>query len=123
MRVIRVFVYGTLLSGEPNHLALEGARLVGHARTTPRFVLHNLGPYPAMVAGGTCAVVGEVYEVSPAILARLDRLEGHPRFYQRTAIALADRAVVETYLLDRAQVAGRPTIASGSWKDRTKRTR
>ncbi len=53
-------------------------------------------------------------------LAALDRLEGHPRFYRRTRIALEDGAAVETYLLAPEQVEGRPVIDSGSWRARRK---
>ncbi|MEZ4323566.1 MAG: gamma-glutamylcyclotransferase family protein, partial [Polyangiales bacterium] len=88
----RVFVYGTLLAGEPNHRVLAGARLVANARTQPAFELRDLGPFPGLVSGGAHAVAGEVYEVDEATLAALDRLEGHPRFYRRTRIALEDGA-------------------------------
>ena len=73
-----VFVYGTLLFGERNHGLLVSARLVGEARTLPAFQLHDLGPYPGLVAGGEHAIVGEVYAVDDATLAALDRLEAPP---------------------------------------------
>jgi gamma-glutamylaminecyclotransferase len=114
----RVFVYGSLLSGEPNHRVLARARRVGEARTAPRFALHDLGAYPAMIEGGAHAVAGEVYEVDTKTLARLDVLEGHPRYYRRAAIPLADGSSAETYLLTPAQVEGRPLIASGNWRGR-----
>lgn len=117
-----VFVYGTLLTGEPNHRVLAGAQLVGHARTEPAFELHDLGPFPGLVGGGAHAVVGEVYEVDAPTLARLDALEGHPCFYRRTRIALEDGAKVETYLLTPEQVEGRRVIASGNWRSRRKET-
>lgn len=116
----RVFVYGTLLAGEPNHRLLTGARLVAEARTKPAFELRDLGAFPGLVSGGAHAVAGEVYEVDEATLAALDRLEGHPRFYRRTTIALEDGAAVETYLLAPEQVEGRPVIASGNWRSRRK---
>ena len=72
--------------------------------------------------GGEHAVAGEVYEVDEATLAALDRLEGHPRFYRRTRIALEDGAAVETYLLAPEQVEGRPVIDSGNWRARRKET-
>jgi gamma-glutamylcyclotransferase (GGCT)/AIG2-like uncharacterized protein YtfP len=117
---IRIFVYGTLLAGEPNHRLLTDARLIAEARTKPAFELRDLGAFPGLERGGEHAVAGEVYEVDAATLAALDRLEGHPRFYRRTRIALEDGAAVETYLLAPEQVEGRPVIHSGSWRARRK---
>jgi gamma-glutamylaminecyclotransferase len=113
-----IFVYGTLLVGEPNHRLLTGAQLICDARTPPRFTLHDLGPYPAMVRGGKHAVPGELYEVGEAMLAELDRLERHPRWYRRTRMILDDGRPVQTYLMTREQVARYPVIASGSWRAR-----
>lgn len=112
----RVFVYGSLLRGEPNYPVIERGVLVGGASTEPRFTLHDLGAFPGMVAEGSQAVAGEVYEVDRVTLADLDRLEGHPRFYRRTPIALADGTHAETYLLTRAQVEDRPVVPNGDWR-------
>ena len=114
----RIFVYGTLLAGEPNHRLLAGARLVGAAFTRPVFALAILGFFPALVDGGTSSVTGEVYEVDAATLARLDVLEGHPRFYRRRRISLGDGTHADTYVLSPEQVAGRPVIGSGNWRAR-----
>lgn len=116
----RVFVYGTLLAGEGNHRLLASAQLVGEARTEPAFELRDLGYFPGLVRGGQHAVFGEIYAVDAETLAALDRLEGHPRFYRRTRIALADGTQVETYLLTPEQVEGRPVIVSGNWRSRRK---
>ncbi|WP_408891614.1 gamma-glutamylcyclotransferase [Myxococcus faecalis] len=112
----RVFVYGTLLSGEPNHRLLRGARLIGPGRTRPRFTLHDYGPFPALASGGKHSIKGEVYEVDALMLAALDRLEGHPRFYERTPIALDGAGCVEAYLLPKERLADRPIIESGCWR-------
>jgi gamma-glutamylcyclotransferase (GGCT)/AIG2-like uncharacterized protein YtfP len=117
---VRVFVYGTLLAGEGNHRLLATAPLVGAARTEPTFELRNLGAFPGLVKGGACSVAGEVYEVDAPTLARLDALEGHPRFYRRTRIALDDGTKAQTYLLTPEQVVGRPIIPSGNWRSRRK---
>lgn len=118
-----VFVYGTLLAGEPNHRYLRRARLVAEGLTRPQFTLYDLGAFPGLVRGGSHAVPGEVYEVDEPTLAALDLLEGHPEFYCRSTIALTTGVSVETYLLTARQVAGRPIIASGSWRLHHKDTR
>ncbi|MFN3430105.1 MAG: gamma-glutamylcyclotransferase [Candidatus Sericytochromatia bacterium] len=112
----RVFVYGTLLAGEPNHRVLAGARYLGPARTEPVFELVSLGPYPALVPGGGVAVVGELYEVDDAGLARLDWLEGYPELYDREAIPLADGTRALAYMQRPAQALGLPRIESGDWR-------
>lgn len=111
----RLFVYGTLRRGEWNHSLLESARFIGDARTRPEFELYSLGGCPGMVAGRS-VVLGEVYEVTPAELESIDRLEGHPHFYERMRIVLADGTRAETYLLPRRAVSGRPRIDSGDWR-------
>jgi gamma-glutamylaminecyclotransferase len=118
----RVFVYGTLLAGECNHRHLVNARLVAEVKTEPAFRLYDLGPFPGLVAVGSDAVIGEVYEVEEPTLAMLDQLEGHPRFYVRKSIVLESGALVQTYLLMPHQVVGRPIIASGSWRAHTEGT-
>ena len=116
MTTHRVFVYGTLLSGEPNHRLLSGARLIRRAKTPARYRFASLGPFPGMARGGRVSVHGEVYEVTSAELADLDRLEGHPRFYKRQVIRLSDDDEVLAYLLEQRQIEGRPTIPSGDWR-------
>jgi gamma-glutamylaminecyclotransferase len=111
-----VFVYGTLRRGEVNHHLLAQEHFVAEARTEPCFELFDLGPFPAMSTGGQTAVLGEIYAVDEAMLARLDRLEGHPSFYQRTQIRLEDGQEVQTYLMDRARMRDRALIPSGDWR-------
>jgi gamma-glutamylaminecyclotransferase len=118
-----VFVYGTLRQDEVNHDLLAPARFVAEARTEPCFELFDLGPFPAMSANGRTAVLGELYAVDDATLARLDHLEGHPRLYQRTRIRLDDGQEVQTYLMDHARMRGRVLIASGDWRTHRARAR
>ena len=118
-----VLVYGTLLQGEVNHHLLARARFVAEARTEPCFELFDLGPFPAMSTGGETAVLGEIYAVDDATLARLDHLEGHPRLYQRTQIRLDGGQEVQTYLMDRARMRGRARISSGDWRVHRARAR
>jgi gamma-glutamylcyclotransferase (GGCT)/AIG2-like uncharacterized protein YtfP len=60
-------------------------------------------------------VVGELVLVDDWIRTRVDELEGHPRFYQRTPVRLDDGSVADAYLLPKASVVGRPIIRAGDW--------
>ncbi|ACY13479.1 gamma-glutamylcyclotransferase family protein [Haliangium ochraceum] len=113
----RVFVYGTLRAGGPNHHLLAGQTLVGPARTEPAFEFASLGAYPAMALGGRTSVIGEVYAVDAAGLAKLDWLEGHPEYYRRTPIRLDSGDDVLAYLLSPEHIEGHPRIPSGDWMD------
>ena len=110
----RVFVYGTLLSGEVNHDLLKDAARLGPHRTQPCYSLYLVGAYPGLVRGGATAVQGEVYEVDSSGLRRLDRLEDYPLLYDRELIPTPHgRAWVYIY---RGDVGGRLLIASGDWR-------
>ena len=113
----RVFVYGSLLSGEVNHHLLEGADLLGRHRTEPCFTMFGLGAYPGVARGGSTAIAGEVYRVGVKGLGLLDRLEDYPRLYGRTLIASPfGNAWIYLY---RGRIRGRPVIRSGDWRART----
>ncbi len=119
----RVFVYGSLLAGEPNHRVLASARFVAHARTRPTFALHDLGAFPGVVAGGATAVVGEIYEVDGPTLDRLDRLEGHPHLYRREVIELeggVELAYIYVYV---ASLGRARAISSGDWRQHREQLR
>jgi gamma-glutamylaminecyclotransferase len=99
-----IFVYGTLKRGGSNHRFLEGQRFLGAARTRPLFRLFELDGYPGMVAApeGGRSIEGEIWEVDPSCLGRLDELEGVGHgLYAREPISLLPPhggLSVETYL-------------------------
>ena len=83
-----LFVYGTLRRGGPNHPRLAGARLVGEGTTVERLALF-VGDFPYLAAAPAVhRVRGEVYAVDAALLAAIDRLEGHPTWYERRPVAV-----------------------------------
>lgn len=112
----RVFVYGTLQSGERNHFLIRPGAFVRAARSEAAFTLYSFGGYPGLVPGGTTAVMGEVYDVDEATLLDLDALEEYPEFYDRQPIRLEDGEEVLAYTLREDQVAGLTVIPSGDWK-------
>ena len=70
-----LFVYGTLRRGGSNDIAQFGARARWVSQARVRGRLHDLGPYPGLVMGGSEWVIGEIYRIDPAIEPALDRLE------------------------------------------------
>jgi gamma-glutamylaminecyclotransferase len=114
---MRLFVYGSLMSGERHHELVCGARMIGATRTAPLFELYDRGDYPALVEPGRTAVRGELYEVDDALLAELDRFEEVPTLYRRASIALAGGEQADAYLLvDASVLRPRMRIASGDWR-------
>ena len=119
----RVFCYGSLMRGFGNHRLLESSDYIGDAVTEPKYTLLHLGGFPGVVADGDTSITGEVYDVDAPTLRNLDRLEGHPNFYERQTIQVRRGPTVETvqiYLLPMHWLEdGRNVvIASGDWKHR-----
>ncbi|MDB5873899.1 MAG: gamma-glutamylcyclotransferase [Ramlibacter sp.] len=75
----RVFVFGTLKEGFPNFATNKGARVPGDFITVERFPLYLVGerfsPWLIAAPGTGHQVAGQVFEVDPAALARMDALE------------------------------------------------
>ncbi|XP_077430276.1 gamma-glutamylaminecyclotransferase-like [Vanacampus margaritifer] len=93
----RVFVYGTLKRGQPNHFrmlneSVGAARLLASAVTTERFPLVIAGeyniPFLLNLPGQGHKVHGELYRVDERLLNFLDGFEQTPTMYQRTLVTL-----------------------------------
>ena len=86
-----IFVYGTLKRGFCRAHFLAGQSFLGEARTLPRYRMYNCGTYPGLkpVEDGL-SIVGELWSVEEACLARLDQEEGVAEgLYSRAVIELA----------------------------------
>lgn len=102
----RVFVYGTLKRGEPNHGIIKDAangyaKFLGLGKTIVSYPLviatrYNI-PFLLKKANTGNYVFGEVYDVDSKMLKRLDELEEHPTFYERTEeeVVLAPEAMLK----------------------------
>ncbi len=117
-----IFVYGTLKRRCSNHHVLAGQHFLGEARTVPGYRLYHLGEYPGMIAApdDTVGVIGEVWSVDAATLARLDAFEGtHEGLYRREPIQLLapfSAHPVDTYLYAQP-TAHHPIIPTGQWRE------
>lgn len=80
----KVFVYGTLLTGECN------AHRAGRARRQKAWTLGTVYDtgyrFPAFVKRGRTRIVGEVLTVDDDGFKSMDWLEGYPRLYRREQI-------------------------------------
>ncbi|XP_030374751.1 putative gamma-glutamylcyclotransferase CG2811 isoform X2 [Scaptodrosophila lebanonensis] len=108
-QLIKVFVYGTLKQGEPNHHWISSpknglARFVNNGTTSVKFPLvigtrYNI-PFLLNKPGEGHNVQGEIYEIDEQMLGNLDILEDYPRYYDREiqAIITDQNDTVECWL-------------------------
>jgi len=116
-----IFLNGGGMRGGPLHHQLQGAPLVRVARSAPRYRYYSVGDrFPAMleVGAGGHAVVGEVYEVSLAVL-REHLLPAEPPELELGVIELDDGTACLATVL-RAEFGGaldlRDISEVGDWR-------
>jgi gamma-glutamylcyclotransferase (GGCT)/AIG2-like uncharacterized protein YtfP len=114
-----LFVHGILRRGEHHERLLARDEFLGEVATAEGYRLFDLGSAPGMVVSAEGTARGELYEVSAATLASLDRLHGHPRWIRRQPVVLerasGHRFEAWAYLHTSADVAGKSAIESGDW--------
>ena len=116
-----VFVYGSLKSGRSNHNAYLGASdMLGRGYMEGLYDLIDLGWYPAVLRredGQPTRIYGEVYEVDEDTFYSLDLLEGHPDYYKREQVNLADGTRVWTYFLPEGyRDSAESVVDNGCWR-------
>ena len=114
----RLFVYATLLEGEPEHDWLETAISLGPVRTASGYALVELGALGGLIETGDGSVVGELYEVVYDTLAHCDTKRDHPNLFHRKDVRLADDSVAHCYFLHLNQTRGRRRVRDGDWRQR-----
>ncbi|WP_406533608.1 gamma-glutamylcyclotransferase [Methanobrevibacter sp.] len=77
----KVFVYGTLMSGEGNHGYLDSSKCLGKA-FIEGYDMYNVGWYPAIVPGDSL-IIGELYQVPIEDIPSIDSLEGEGSLYAK----------------------------------------
>lgn len=97
---VKVFVYGTLKTRQPNHYWLTDtkngvAQFIDTGLTQTKFPLivatkHNV-PFLLSEPGTGHYINGEIYNVDEKMLRHLDELEDYPELYDRVKIDVADR--------------------------------
>lgn len=100
-----LFVYGSLRRGFPNHFLLEKSIYIGTYITVDKY--HMIGQvsksFPYVVeekefeTTASTSIIGELYDIEADVLKDLDELEGHPDFYTRRTVQVADGLGIHTY--------------------------
>jgi gamma-glutamylcyclotransferase (GGCT)/AIG2-like uncharacterized protein YtfP len=133
MKRLPFFVYGTLLSGQPNDVVWGSAVT---SRRPARFLngcLYDMGAFPMLVEGEGGLVYGQLVEVVhgeyESVLRRLDQLEQYdPRDaaagpYRRELryVLLDDGRIAESWVyLGYSHIAAQaPLVSSGDWRTHT----
>jgi allophanate hydrolase len=119
---ITLFVAGAHLSGQPlNHQLTErGARLVGPARTAPKYRLYALDTVPpkpgvVRVAADGASLPGEIWALSPAALGTF--LAAIPQPMALGEVELDDGRKVVGFLCEPIVLDGaRDITATGGWR-------
>ncbi len=124
----QVFVYGTLRptrDGVPLDDTCYYSQIVQYVQAaTPAKLLagalYDLGAYPG-VTPGNGVVYGDLLTVSLPAMEIMDRIEGHPNFYQRAKVDVeTENGLVRAwiYWTPKGMVLGRLRITNGDWLKR-----
>lgn len=113
---IRIIVYGTLKRGFGNNsIYLTDDQFCGSATFKGKMYDYGYFPYVDITEEGI--IHGEVFEVTPEELKRLDHLEGYPGFYDRTKIKPLDyKYECWVYHISGKQNDPKKEIISGKWE-------
>ena len=114
---IIVAVYGSLKRGFYNHHLLASSNFLS-VGTVKGFEMYSLGAYP-MVIEGRGSISVETFEVTPDVMASLDRLEGFPSYYGRQIVTVeTEHCPIEAWLYmgQPHQVKRQPRVRSGCWQ-------
>jgi gamma-glutamylcyclotransferase (GGCT)/AIG2-like uncharacterized protein YtfP len=96
-----MFLNGTAMSGQKDHGAIAGARLIGPATTAPNYRFFAIrdefpGLFPVPIGGAP--INGELYEMSDGLLFDV-LLPQEPRELEIGSIELGDGSVVRAMIL------------------------
>lgn len=86
-----LFVYGSLKTGHNRNHYLKYDTYLGKAKTVNKYpLIEETSSFPSLLDRGGWGfhVQGELYEVAPITLSKLDKLEDHPEFFVRKEIAI-----------------------------------
>lgn len=110
----KLFVYGTLKRAFREDESL-GAKLVGEYETEKRWILFDFVAYPGLIPGDS-VVSGEVWEIPPETLSKIDRYEGQQFARREIKVKAVDSDEwewIESYLfINTSQLIGNYNVCT-----------
>lgn len=111
----KIAVYGSLRKGRGNHRLIEHSNQLSQEVVSIPFRMVSLGGFPGLLPDEQDNdIVIEVYEVDDQTYKNVERLEGYPRFYQRTDIQTS-QGEAGIYILEDPYYKDSPAVKSGDW--------
>lgn len=120
---LKLFVYGTLLSGYCNNFLVQECTFIGPAKTVDKYTLFvDSYPYVNTEEENKTQIIGELYDVTSAeILNDLDMLESHPDYYVRShcRVQMIDTNEIvdaQIYFNNRAATKNVELVSNGDYR-------
>jgi len=114
-----LFVYGTLKRAGVSHKLMESATFVCKTRTSQKYALIDLGPFPGVLYDLRISLItGEIYNINTELLCKLDDHEGE--WYFRSEVEMENGITAQMYFLKDipSSMKNRSfVIPSGTWED------
>jgi gamma-glutamylcyclotransferase (GGCT)/AIG2-like uncharacterized protein YtfP len=118
---MKMFISGTALKGEADHVHLKEAPYLGMVKTAPKYRQYSIrDEFPGLVPveTGGCSITGELYDLPEETW--LNSLQpNEPPELRLGTVALSDGTVVNGMLLDQSRVAdgeANDISSYGGWK-------
>lgn len=108
------------MRGRVRYRVLADQRVLGEARSSPFYVLFDLGSYPGLVhrTENGRAIHGELYEIAASLIERLDRIEDAPSLFRLEPIRIeAYPGAVFAYFYQQ-DTAGFPLCTEDRWRNK-----
>lgn len=114
MKLVKLFVYGTLRKGSKGHRYLLSANLLAENEKIYGLRMYDNGFYPFVIKVDNLDefVVGEIYQIAENILPKLDHYEGTPSLYKRVYHEKKD---LYLYLSQATALDHLPIVPQGDW--------
>jgi gamma-glutamylcyclotransferase (GGCT)/AIG2-like uncharacterized protein YtfP len=101
---MRFFVYASMLTGEPHHAELAGAKPVAALRTEAGYALVELPTMAGLVRSREGSVLGEVYELERKVFLEIMKQARHPGLFQLARVKLEDGTEITPMEVKRQKV-------------------